>query len=178
MNLTDTQAALDYLKGIEPEHYPATLIPDTDPLLSRPCYVATDGPEGELTAWTKRFVPVLKQRLKDYGGAGLAAPQVGIPLAIIALYINGKIRVIVNPTINSKSVKMRFGDEGCLSYPHRKKKVARFVKVQLVGGEFDDQGVYKHFDMMLEGLDAVVAQHEVDHTYGITLFNGRKQHEQ
>lgn len=165
--------AHDFIRGIDPLNHPGILVPDTDPILSTPCHHATDGVDGELTRWSAAFCVTLKQRLKDYGGAGLAAPQIGVPLAIIAFWHKGKIRAVCNPVINSKSVRKRFGDEGCLSYPHRKKKVERFVKVQLVGSEFDEQGVYKKFDEVLEGLEAVVAQHEVDHTNGITLFNGR-----
>lgn len=172
INISDTAAALAHLEGIDPEAYPGLLVPDTDPILSRRCWVALDGPDGALTDFSRKFSRVLAQRLKDYGGLGLAAPQIGIPLSIIAIRLGKSIRVINNPVLNNKSVDKKFGDEGCLSYPNRKLKVRRYRWVHLTGSEFDEMGQLKSFNETLYGLDAVVAQHEVDHINGITLFNG------
>lgn len=80
-------------------------------------------------------------------------------------------RVIVNPKITYKSLLTTF-KEACMSFQHRPQvNVRRYdkiiveclVKVPIVG--------LKRIVLELEGLEAYIVQHEVDHFNGIDIYN-------
>lgn len=94
-------------------------------------------------------------------GAGLSAIQVGEPIRLIVLRIDGKREVYVNPEIQveGKPLKMR---EGCLSLPNVFEPVERYPAVTVRA--FDEAGV--QFTLQTDGLRAHALQHEVDHLDG------------
>lgn len=109
-------------------------------------------------------------------GVGIAAPQVGVDLALALIAIkktknrpNAKefTAVIINPEI-IQTYGYRTGMwEGCLSGGDFFAKAMRYKKVRLQW--YDETG--KKHDEMLEGLPAHVAQHEVDHLNGILFVD-------
>ncbi|MBI5451931.1 peptide deformylase [Candidatus Gottesmanbacteria bacterium] len=118
-------------------------------------------------------------------GVGLAAPQIGIPLAIFITRPKEKstIDVFINPEIIWKSSKLseivREEDgkpslrkekklEGCLSIPNIWGHLKRPTKVKL--RYMDIQG--KIQEKEFEGFMATIVQHETDHLNG-TLFTQR-----
>jgi peptide deformylase len=121
-----------------------------------------------------RLVADMIDTLHDYGGIGLAAPQVneGIRLAIVELP-GGPSRygdlpavpltVFVNPEIEVLSSHSAGYWEGCLSVPGLRGFVERpqHIRVKAVGlaGE--------PIEMELEGFAATVFQHEFDHLDGV-----------
>jgi len=113
-------------------------------------------------------------------GLGLAAPQVGIPLRIVAIELpeaedeeenedpyRGKLIVICNPEI-VKRWGEEDGQEGCLSLPEYVGEVKRAARV--VVKAHDRRG--KEIRLRAEGLMARVLQHEIDHLNG-NLFVDR-----
>jgi peptide deformylase len=102
-------------------------------------------------------------------GVGLAAPQVGVPLRLFIISLNGSrenVRVYVNPTVTPTG-ELEAIDEGCLSVPGIYTKIRRYKKCEVIatdldGNEFTDQA---------EGLYARALQHEYDHIEGITIVN-------
>jgi len=104
-------------------------------------------------------------------GAGLAAPQVGIPKRIIVLQSpedpSGKdFLTLINPEIVSTEGKV-VTEEGCLSIPEFRMEVPRAEKV--VVRALDREG--KPIEMEGVGLMARVLQHEIDHLNGLLYID-------
>lgn len=105
-------------------------------------------------------------------GVGLAANQVGLPLRLFVMNAAGKQgegqeRVFINPVI-SRPKGNAIAQEGCLSLPDLEAEVRRPAQVCI--SAFDLQG--NEIGETLEGFDARIVQHEIDHLDGI-LFTDR-----
>ena len=108
-------------------------------------------------------------------GAGLAAPQIGVDLALVIFGFERNQRypdappvpqtVLLNPKIVALDEQMEDGWEGCLSVPGLRGVVPRFARIRYTG--FDAQG--RPIDREAEGFHARVVQHECDHLVG-TLY--------
>jgi peptide deformylase len=106
-------------------------------------------------------------------GAGLAAPQIGVPLRVVIFGMQHSPRypdaapvpftVLVNPQLEFPDEEMEEGWEGCLSVPGMRGLVPRAVRLRYRG--FDAQGAA--IDRSVEGFHARVVQHEVDHLDGV-----------
>ena len=97
------------------------------------------------------------------GRAGLAAPQVGVPLRVIVIGIpEEKDIVLINPEIVRRKGE-RTIDEGCLSLPGFFAQVTRSESVTAKG--LDVNG--KEVKLKAEGLLAQALEHEIDHLNGM-----------
>ena len=79
-----------------------------------------------------------------------------------------------NPVIEKWDDPKIFKGEGCLSYPKKHKDTIRFNTVtvryqDVLMGELDEKA------LMLEGVEAVIAQHEVDHMDGMIFLDRVKK---
>jgi len=99
------------------------------------------------------------------GGAGLAAPQIGINLPVF-IYTPDRtaenLRVVINPSYEPLGAAMIEGYEACFSVPLRCTKLKRWKKIKVKyqnreGGWVED---------ILDGFAAKVFQHEMDHIKG------------
>ncbi|RRS05453.1 peptide deformylase [Aquabacterium soli] len=123
--------------------------------------------------------PELEALIKDLSdtmaaanGAGLAAPQIGVDLAVVIFGFDRNERypdapavprtVLINPVITPLSADEEEGWEGCLSVPGLRGMVPRFSRIRYTG--FDQQG--QKIDREAEGFHARVVQHECDHLFG------------
>ena len=105
-------------------------------------------------------------------GAGLAAPQIGVDLAVVIFGFTKNRRypdrepvpetVLLNPSIEALSDEEDEGWEGCLSVPGLRAVVPRFARIRYRG--FDPFG--KPIDREADGFHARVVQHECDHLIG------------
>lgn len=105
-------------------------------------------------------------------GAGLAAPQIGVDLALVIFGFSKNERypsappvpqtVLLNPTITPRGDAEEEGWEGCLSVPGLRAVVPRFARIHYRG--FDPQG--RLIERDVEGFHARVVQHECDHLIG------------
>jgi peptide deformylase len=101
------------------------------------------------------------------GAAGLAAPQVGIPLQVIVIDLpESGLITLVNPQI-VKSSGEREVTEGCLSLPGYRGLIKRAESVTVKGR--DRNG--KEIRIKGEGLLAQALQHEVDHINGVVYVD-------
>ena len=83
-----------------------------DPVLVTPANPVTDF-DKEL----RNLVSDLTQTMQAAPGAGLAAPQIGVPLRVFVWDIDDELGHLVNPTLDL-SEEMQEGEEGCLSFPN------------------------------------------------------------
>ncbi|MCU0679352.1 MAG: peptide deformylase [Planctomycetes bacterium] len=103
-------------------------------------------------------------------GVGLAAPQVGRPVRLIAVNTKNGPVVLANPKISKKSWLKEWGDEGCLSVPHSFGLVKRHKKITCF---YHDRNS-RQKTLIAAGLLARVIQHEVDHLDGILFIDKAK----
>ena len=102
--------------------------------------------------------------MREAPGVGLAANQVGVPLQVAVIEIEGVITELVNPQI-VKSSGEQLDWEGCLSIPGYVAEVGRAAKVTVKAR--DRHG--REFRVKGEELFARALQHEIDHLNG-TLY--------
>jgi peptide deformylase len=100
--------------------------------------------------------------MRDAPGVGLAANQVGIPLQVAVIEIDGQITELVNPKIVKGSGE-QLDWEGCLSIPGYVAETPRHAKVTVKAR--DRHG--KEIRVKGEELMARALQHEIDHLNGI-----------
>jgi peptide deformylase len=100
---------------------------------------------------------------KTYGfGRAIAAPQIGLPQRIIALYIDEPL-VMINPEITSFSKEMIELWDDCMSFPNLLVKVRRHKKISV---SFYDMNWDKHRWNLEDDMSELI-QHEYDHLNGI-----------
>jgi peptide deformylase len=109
-------------------------------------------------------------------GAGLAAPQIGVPLRVVIFGSADGLpnprypeeppvpqTILVNPALQPLGEEMEEGWEGCLSVPGLRGVVSRHRRLRYSG--FDPDG--NPIERTAEGFHARVVQHECDHLDGI-----------
>ncbi len=114
----------------------------------------------------------LFETMHAVNGAGLAAPQVGVDLALVIFGFSKNQRypdappvpktVLINPTITPLDDAEEEGWEGCLSVPGLRGVVPRWAHIRYTG--FDPQG--RLIEREADGFHARVVQHECDHLVG------------
>lgn len=105
--------------------------------------------------------------MQEKKGVGLAANQIGDDRRVIVIGTPDFRAVIVNPFIKKRSCGEMKMVEGCLSFPGEFREVIRDKQVTVAGLTVDGQP----FQTKLRGLEACVAQHEIDHLDGITIID-------
>lgn len=104
----------------------------------------------------------MKETLEDAGGAGLAAPQIGIlRRAVVVVDAEDNMLELVNPEIVLEEGEQT-GWEGCLSVPGYWGKVTRPAKARVRAQ--DRNG--KTFEVEGEGIVARCFCHELEHLDG------------
>jgi peptide deformylase len=111
-----------------------------------------------------RLLDDMLETMRDAPGVGLAANQVGVPLQVAIIEIDGQITELVNPQI-VKTAGEQLDWEGCLSIPGYVAETPRYAKVTVKGR--DRHG--KEIRLKGEELLARALQHEIDHLNG-TLY--------
>jgi len=108
------------------------------------------------------------------GCVGLAAPQLGQLVRIVAVDVSGHpkattshgLLVLANPQITDSSGE-EIAREGCLSIPDLTANVRRATSVRIEGSEVD--GGQRVVDSV--GFEARCLQHELDHLDGILFLD-------
>ncbi|MFN7898830.1 MAG: peptide deformylase [Synechococcaceae cyanobacterium] len=112
-------------------------------------------------------------------GAGIAAPQIGEPWRVVVVgsgVFNPRYplapeiprQVLVNPRWTPLGTEQDLAEEGCLSVPELRAPVRRWRRVQCEA--LTPEG--KLLRRAMEGFEARVLQHEIDHLDGV-LFPDR-----
>jgi peptide deformylase len=119
--------------------------------------------DGELGRVAKRMIGLMH----DADGVGLAATQVGILRRMFVFSDGEEDRVLVNPVIADRSGERETDEEGCLSLGPVRVPVERSCRVTVEAQDATGEPVR----MELEGLQARVVQHEVDHLDGVLIID-------
>ena len=126
----------------------------------------------ELDRETKNLVDELIATLKDAGGLGLAAPQIGVAKKVFIIDLSSidlteSIKVFINPKIIYSSDNEVVMEEGCLSFPGMFQRVQRPEKVKVTATGLDR----KEFTLEASGMLARAIQHENDHLNGVLFID-------
>ncbi|WP_433224931.1 peptide deformylase [Microtetraspora malaysiensis] len=100
------------------------------------------------------------------GRAGLAAPQIGVPLRVIAFEVEGRTGHIVNPRLEVSDRLIR-ADEACLSAPGMWWPLERSFSAVARGRDMYG----KPITVRAIGTLARVLQHEADHLDGVLFID-------
>ena len=133
-----------------------------DPVLRSPADPVVDF-DKEL----RRLVSDLTDTLLDEGGAGLAAPQLGVGLRVFAFDVDEVVGHLVNPVLDFPDEEEQDGQEGCLSIPGVYVDTKRRMNVVAKG--FNVYG--DPIQIVGTGLMARCAQHETDHLDGVLFID-------
>ena len=128
-----------------------------DDILRKKCF--------EVTAFDEKLALLLddmKDTLKDAEGAGLAAPQVGVPVRAVQVDVEEGFFEFINPVIVSQKGEQS-GPEGCLSVRGKAGTVVRPDRVKIV---FQDRNGDK-YSLVARGFFARAVCHELDHLDGV-----------
>lgn len=150
-----------YYNGNLIEYEIFKLVDFYDPILRKPTvpweHFKHDPKESEYLAFS------LAETLKELGGIGLSANQVGLKHRVCVINMGGEIWTLFNPVIIEHGLAPAEYSEGCLSYPGLYLKVPRYNHIKVKFQATYGQEVVQEFD----GLTAVCVQHELDHLDGI-----------
>jgi len=101
------------------------------------------------------------------GRAGVAAPQIGVPLRVFAYKAGGQVGYVVNPVL-SVGAEAQEGEEGCLSVPELFYPRRRAMEATVEGVDADGAAV----TVSGTGFLARALQHETDHLDGVLYIDG------
>jgi len=143
--------------------------------------VAAAVPAGEIrSAEVQRLIDDMVETMREYNGAGLAAPQVHAlrQLCVIEVDKNPRypdadsipLTVLINPVVTPLTVEMEDGWEGCLSVPDMRGVVPRYTTVRLQAHDRDGGTI----DVVAKEFFARVVQHEIDHLNGVIYLDRMK----
>ncbi len=123
----------------------------------------------------RKLVADMFETLDDIQGAGLAAPQVHVPLRLFIFRVRPE-RVggqaddtpianttVINPRLTFLGDERQIGWEGCLSIPGIRAAVPRAWRIRYEGVDTDGKPVVGE----ATGAHAAIVQHEYDHLDGI-----------
>lgn len=126
--------------------------------------------DGEFGADLERTVTDMFETMRDAGGVGLAAPQVGLSQRFFVMDVAEEGRPNPRAFINPEIIRVegeQVGDEGCLSFPGLYQSVKRDMRV-IVRAQ-DVKGNLIEHD--LTDLAARCVLHETDHCDGIVFLD-------
>jgi peptide deformylase len=119
----------------------------------------------------RRLVARMTHLMTEANGIGLAATQVGVLRRLFVCRVGKEdeeeLRAFVSPVIAAASEEREIDDEGCLSLQGVLVPVERAVRLTLAAHDPSGEPI----SVELEGLDARVVQHELDHLDGILILD-------
>ena len=144
-----------------------------DPRLRQPSAAVASEVLG--TAQLAALIDDLRDTMAARAGAGLAAPQIAVPLRVVIFGITHNPRypdappipetILINPQWSPVGSDQTEALEGCLSVAGMRLPVLRASRVHLIALSACGQRI----DREVEGFEARIVQHECDHLNGVLL---------
>ncbi|HUW78159.1 MAG TPA: peptide deformylase [Candidatus Nanopelagicaceae bacterium] len=132
-----------------------------DPVLTTPTTPVVDF-DKEL----RTLVQDLTETMLEAPGAGLAAPQIGVPLRVFVWDVDDELGHLINPSLDLSSDEQE-GEEGCLSFPGLSYNTRRALSVVARGfNMFGDPVEISGSELLARAI-----QHETDHLDGILFID-------
>lgn len=144
--------------------------------MGHPVLLQTAQPVADPTApEIRKLVADMYETLDDIQGAGLAAPQVHVPLRLFIFRVRQERSgghaddrpigntTVINPKLTFLGEEKQIGWEGCLSIPGIRAAVPRAWRIRYEGVDTDGKPVVGE----ATGAHAAIVQHEYDHLDGI-----------
>jgi peptide deformylase len=118
----------------------------------------------------RQLIKDLTETMNSHNGAGLAAPQLGVPLRVFTFHAklaDGALGYLVNPVLEFPDEEEQDGPEGCLSIPGVYFDTRRRKNVVAKG--YDAYGD----PLQIIGSDMLArcVQHETDHLNGVLFLD-------
>lgn len=147
------------------------------PVLAAPARAIADPTAPEI----RRLAEDMIETVRDANGAGLAAPQVHVPLRLVVFQAPAErtadpglasaerfeaeapLTILANPVITVLDGAREGGWEGCLSVPGLRGFVTRPAHIRYTGVDLEGRPVTR----TARGFHARVVQHECDHLEGV-----------
>jgi peptide deformylase len=136
-------------------------------LFGDPILLTAAEPVTDFDRQLRGLVKDLTQTLLDAGGAGLAAPQIGVGLRVFAYDVDGQRGYLVNPSLSFPDEDEQDGEEGCMSFPGLYFDVKR--RQNTVARGFTDRG--DPVQVVGTATLARCLQHENDHLDGVLFID-------
>lgn len=129
-------------------------------------------PVEEVTDEIRALMDDMLETMYAAPGIGLAAVQIGVPLAVIVMDLaregeDPQPRYFVNPEILEDVEELKPYEEGCLSVPDVYDTIDRPERVKITYLDYNSERVTE----WAEGLYAVCIQHEMDHLKGVVFID-------
>jgi peptide deformylase len=136
-----------------------------------PALRMTAAPVEEFDDDLRRLAERMLHLMADANGIGLAATQVGVVRRLFVCRLGEEdeeeLRAFANPVVAASGDETEGADEGCLSLQGVLVPVERVTKLTLEAQDLSGEPVR----VELEGLDARVVQHELDHLEGVLILD-------
>jgi peptide deformylase len=113
------------------------------------------------------LVKDLWDTMEEKGGAGLAAPQLGVGLRVFTYHCDGFAGHLVNPEFDVVGEEYQDGQEGCLSIPGMSWDCRRHLHVVARGQNLHGDPIRVEGTQLL----ARCIQHETDHLDGVLFVD-------
>lgn len=146
----------------------ASILRFGDPRLKAVCEpVCRQDSEAELAAEAEQLLRTVHAFRARHGwGRAIAAPQVGIMKRMIAMVLDGREHVLINPTMTWASDARAEVWDDCMSLPEIAVRVQRHYSVTVRFRRLDGkEEAFEKTDFAL----AELLQHELDHLDGILM---------
>lgn len=107
----------------------------------------------------------IRETLLSVSALGLTAPHIGVPQRVVVARLTPEEapRVFVNPTLLDASSETATHEEGSVSMPGVRERIARPLRIRI---GFQDVAGASH-EEAAEGFPAAILQHEIDQLDGI-----------
>lgn len=135
-------------------------------LFGDPVLVSPSAPVVDFDKELRVLVADLTDTMRDAPGAGLAAPQIGVPLRVFVWDIDEALGHLINPTL-ALSDDLQEGEEGCLSFPELRYNTPRAFHVVAKGWNMYGEPISVEGSELL----ARALQHETDHLDGVLFID-------
>ena len=134
--------------------------------------VCEDVTEAEVENILTEYVPGMEKIVKELGGYGVAAPQIGVKKKFFVARTaeSEEFNVYFNAFFIKDGASRTTRMEGCLSYGLQNyAPVKRFKSIRLIYDKWEDGKLVKKNEKF-KSLDAAIMSHEAEHLIGKTIY--------
>lgn len=139
-------------------HYPAEVLRKRAKTIERI--------DDDVKAAARRMIELMQEA----EGAGLAAPQVGLPWRMFVTRgepEDSPAQVYINPSLTISNSELDVQEEGCLSLPEIRADIQRPKGIALTATDLDGRPITRASEEFI----ARVWQHEMDHLNGVLIID-------